>query len=143
MKNYISMRPSYWASVRGGKDSVYMLYHILKNPDKYPLDGVIHFELDIDYPFIKKVIDRLEEQCEKKGIRFVRISPTKTWEEWYNTKYENGSIYGFPTRKVRWCNSKYKLQTKNAFNAFMATQGYEVVDINATGLKTRCVAFPS
>ena len=30
---------------------------ILHNLDKYPLTGVAHFELEIDYPFIKNVID--------------------------------------------------------------------------------------
>lgn len=51
-ENTLVLRPSYWASVSGGKDSLYMLKYILTNIDKYPLDGVIHFELEIDYPFI-------------------------------------------------------------------------------------------
>lgn len=54
MKNEMILRPSHWASVSGGKDSLYMLNLILHNLDKYPLDGVVHFELEIDYPFIKK-----------------------------------------------------------------------------------------
>ena len=52
----IALRPSYWASVSGGKDSLYMLNYILHNLDRYPLDGVVHFELEIDYPFIHDVI---------------------------------------------------------------------------------------
>ena len=52
-ENTLVLRPSYWASVSGGKDSLYMLKYILTNIDKYPLDGVIHFELEIDYPFMK------------------------------------------------------------------------------------------
>ena len=43
----IALRPSYWASVSGGKDSLYMLKLILNNPDKYILDGVCHFELEV------------------------------------------------------------------------------------------------
>ena len=75
MKNEIALRPSYWASVSGGKDSLYMLNLILHNLDKYPLDGVVHFELEIDYPFIKDVIDYMESECERFGIPFIRIAP--------------------------------------------------------------------
>lgn len=83
MQNQIALRPSYWASVSGGKDSLYMLNLILHNLDRYPLDGVVHFELEIDYPFIHDVIDYMEEECKKHGIRFVRIKPRKTWEDWF------------------------------------------------------------
>ena len=104
MENKIALRPSYWASVSGGKDSLYMLKLILSNPDKYPLDGVVHFELEIDYPFIKDVIDYMETECKNHGIKFLRIKPRAKWIDLYNK-------YGFPTRKVRWCNSKYKLDS--------------------------------
>ena len=43
-----------------------MLNLILHNLDKYPLDGVVHFELEIDYPFIKNVIVELEEKIKKR-----------------------------------------------------------------------------
>lgn len=81
MTGEIALRPSYWASVSGGKDSLYMLNLILHNLDRYPLDGVVHFELEIDYPFIHDVIDYMETECKRFGIRFVRIKPRKTWEE--------------------------------------------------------------
>lgn len=51
MTTEIALRPSYWASVSGGKDSLYMLNYILHNLDRYPLDGVVHFELEIGRPF--------------------------------------------------------------------------------------------
>ena len=54
--NEIALKPTYWASVSGGKDSLYMLYYILNHLDKYPLDGVCHFELEIDYPFLKMLL---------------------------------------------------------------------------------------
>lgn len=44
MANEIALKPTYWASVSGGKDSLYMLYYILNHLDKYPLDGVCHFD---------------------------------------------------------------------------------------------------
>ena len=128
MGNEIALRPSYWASVSGGKDSLFMLKLILHNLDKYPLDGVIHFELDIDYPFIKNVIDYMQKECERHGIRFVRIKPRKSWMELYSTPYEKtGNIRGFPTRKARWCNSEYKLDARRQLNEFMAKQGFYVV----------------
>lgn len=113
----LELKPSYWASVSGGKDSLYMLYLILNNLDKYPLDGVVHFELEIDYPFIKDVIDYMEIECNRHGIKFVRIKPRKTWKELYDK-------YNFPTRKSRWCNSKYKLDAKNQLVEFMKGLGY-------------------
>ena len=82
--NEVALKPTYWASVSGGKDSLYMLNLILHNLDKYPLNGVVHFELEIDFPFIKNVIDYMESECKKHGIQFVRIKPRKTWQELYN-----------------------------------------------------------
>lgn len=115
--NEISLRPSYWASVSGGKDSLYMLKLILNNLDKYPLDGVVHFELEIDYPFIKDVIDYMESECKRYGIPFLRFRPRKTWEELYEK-------YGFPTRKARWCNCHYKLDAKRQLEEFLNSRGF-------------------
>ena len=63
LKKELILRPSYWASVSGGKDSLLMLKIILENPNLYRLDGVVHFELEIDYPFITNVIDYMESEC--------------------------------------------------------------------------------
>ena len=121
MKNTeLALRPSYWASVSGGKDSLFMLNLILHNLDKYPLDGVVHFELEIDYPFIKNVIDYMQSECERFGIRFVRVKPPKTWNELYEK-------YGFPTRMARWCNSEYKIKAKKQLEEFMKSQGFYIV----------------
>lgn len=120
MSGKIALRPSYWASVSGGKDSLYMLNYILHNLDRYPLDGVVHFELEIDYPFIHDVIDYMETECKRAGIQFVRIKPRKTWEELYDK-------FGFPTRTARWCNSSYKLDAKWQLNKFMNDVGCYVV----------------
>lgn len=120
MSNNLVLRPSYWASVSGGKDSLYMLYLILQNREEYPLDGVVHFELEIDYPFIKNVIDEMENICNKAGVKFVRIKPRKTWDELYE-------IYGFPIRTARWCNEKYKLDAKKQLEKWMQSLGFYVV----------------
>lgn len=120
MKNKIVLKPSHWASVSGGKDSLYMLNLILHNLDKYPLDGVVHFELEIDYPFIKDVVDYMESECKSHGIKFIRIKPRKTWRELYEK-------YGFPTRTARWCNSSYKLDAKRQCEEFLKSQGCYLV----------------
>lgn len=120
MDNEITLRPSYWASVSGGKDSLYMLNLILHNLDRYPLDGVVHFELEIDYPFIHNVIDYMESECKRFGIPFVRIKPRKSWGDWYKR-------YGFPTRKARWCNDKYKLDARKQLQDWMRSLGFYTV----------------
>ena len=120
MRNEIALRPSYWASVSGGKDSLYMLNLILHNLDKYPLDGVVHFELEIDYPFIHNVIDYMQAECERRGITFYRIKPAKTWNELYQK-------YLFPTRTARWCNNKYKLSAKKRLEEFLHNKGFYLV----------------
>lgn len=128
MNTKLALRPSYWASVSGGKDSFYMLNLILHNRDKYPLDGVVHFELEIDFPFIHDVIDYMEDECKRFGIRFVRIRPRKTWEELYYTKTNRTvGILGYPTRKVRWCNDKYKLDAKRQISDWLNSKGYYLV----------------
>lgn len=124
MTGEIALRPSYWASVSGGKDSLYMLNLILHNLDRYPLDGVVHFELEIDYPFIHDVIDYMESKCKRFGIQFVRIKPRKTWEEiYYRINSKTGVIYGFPIRTVRWCNDKYKLDAKKQLDEWLRSVG--------------------
>lgn len=120
MSGEIALRPSYWASVSGGKDSLYMLNYILHNLDRYPLDGVVHFELEIDYPFIHEVIDYMESECKRFGIPFVRFKPRKSWEELYDER-------GFPTRIIRWCNDRYKLDAKRQLSEWLNSIGYYVV----------------
>lgn len=120
MSNYPVLRPSYWASVSGGKDSLYMLNLILHNQNKYPLSGVVHFELEIDYPFIHNVIDYMESECKKYDIPFLRFKPRTSWYSFYER-------FGFPTRKARWCNSKYKLDAAKQLEEHMKSLGYYTV----------------
>jgi len=132
MSNEIALRPSYWASVSGGKDSLFMLNLILHNLDEYPLTGVVHFELEIDYPFIHNVIDYMESECKRYGIKFIRIKPRKTWEELYNHKTQKSNIRkcnirGYPTRTTRWCNNLYKLDAIKQLQNWMTSLGCYVV----------------
>lgn len=120
MENKIALRPSYWASVSGGKDSLYMLKLILSHPEQYPLDGVVHFELEIDYPFIKNVIDYMESECKKHNIKFLRIKPRRSWFDMLEER-------GFPTRVCRWCNSAYKLDSQKQLVDMLKSQGLECI----------------
>lgn len=117
---HIALRPSYWASVSGGKDSLYMLNVILNNLTKYPLTGVVHFELEIDFPFVKDVVDYMESRCKSVGIPFLRIKPRTSWYDLYKQ-------YGFPTAKIRWCNGKYKMDAVAQLKAFLHLQGYDLI----------------
>ena len=116
----LALRPSYWASVSGGKDSLYMINLILHNLDRYPLDGVVHFELEIDYPFIHDVIDYMESECKRFGIPFYRIKPRTTWMELYEKR-------GFPNQVKRWCNKEYKLDAKIQLEKFLQSKGCYLV----------------
>ena len=61
MSGQIALRPSYWASVSGGKDSLYMLNYILHNLDRYPLNGVVHFELKEFGRCIKEAFEEVDD----------------------------------------------------------------------------------
>lgn len=101
----LQLRPIHYACVSGGKDSLYMLYYILQHLNKYPLDCVVHYELEIDWPWTVEVIDYMESECKKHNIPFYRIKPRRSWKELYDK-------YNFPTGRVRWCNSEYKLDAE-------------------------------
>lgn len=55
MTGEIALRPSYWASVSGGKDSLYMLNYILHN--SYYLENIIKTK------WLKKLNEMEEAQC--------------------------------------------------------------------------------
>jgi len=119
MKNELELKPTYWASVSGGKDSLFMLKLILKHPEKYPLNGVVYFDLEIDYPFIKDVISKIKAECIKLKIPMFEIKPRRTWIELYEK-------HNFPTRVTRWCNSKYKLDCSKQFEELQNKYGNNV-----------------
>ena len=107
--------------VSGGKDSLYMLYQIFQHPDKYPLDGVCHLELEIDFPFIKDVVGEMKAICDMAGVKFFSFKPDHTWLELYEK-------YGYPNRHKRWCNDSYKLSGKKKLNRFLREQGKYLVE---------------
>lgn len=103
MKKYdLNLKPIHYACVSGGKDSLYMLGFLLHHLDIYPLEYVLHYDLEIDWPWTKKVVEKMKTICASIEIPFISIKPRKSWLELYN-------LYDFPTRRVRWCNNIYKL----------------------------------
>lgn len=115
MSTDIRLRPIHYACVSGGKDSLYMLGLILSNLDKYPLDCVVHYQLEIDWEWANKAVDEMEERCSKIGIPFYRIKPTHSWEELYQK-------WHMPTRVARWCNSDYKLDCERQLKKWVKEQ---------------------
>lgn len=111
----IALRPIHYACVSGGKDSLFMLNLILHNLDKYPLEMVVHYQLEIDWDWAEKVVDYMESECNKYGIKFVRIKPRNTWKELYDK-------YSMPTQLCRWCNSKYKLDAASQVKQWIKSQ---------------------
>lgn len=111
----ITLRPIRYACVSGGKDSLYMLGYILQHLDIYPLDYVVHYELEIDWSWTKAVVDKMEAMCKVAGIPFIRIKPRKSWIELYNK-------YDMPTRRARWCNSDYKLDAEKQMVKWIESQ---------------------
>lgn len=111
----LKLRPIHYACVSGGKDSLYMLKLIMDNPDKYPLDMVVHYELEIDHDFVKNVVNDMEKMCKTLNIPFVRIKPRKSWCELYKK-------YNMPARVVRWCNSKYKMDCDSQLREWIKKQ---------------------
>lgn len=98
----LSLNPIHYACLSGGKDSLYMLGVILKNPNKYPLDYVLNYDLEIDWKWVKHSVNKIEQMCIKAKIPFLRIKPRRKWLDLYEK-------YDMPTRRARWCNNLYKL----------------------------------
>ena len=112
MNNSVALRPLHYASVSGGKDSLYMLKVIMSNPSKYPLDLIVHFELEIDWPFIKKSVDSIQRFANSFNIPFMVFRPRRSYNELFGK-------WGLPSRLGRWCNSSYKLDCKLQLEEFI------------------------
>lgn len=110
--NEIELRKKFVASVSGGKDSLYMLYVILKNLNKYPLDYVVNFELENEFQISKNVVNEIKRICELYKIPFMSFKPRKSFNELY-------SKYGYPLRVARWCNNLYKMDCQKQLNEFL------------------------
>lgn len=97
-----------------------MFRHIVANQDKYPLDGVVHWKLEIDYPWVEDVMKEVKNYCNVTGIPYYEISPSVSW-------YELVEKWGIPTRTCRWCNSKYKLDCMRQFKHLLKEKGFKPI----------------
>lgn len=118
--NELTLTPRHIASVSGGKDSLFMLKYIIEHPTEYPLDEVVYFDLEIDYPFIKDVITEIKQQCINLHIPFTAIKPRNSWYDLYDK-------YGYPDRKARWCNSQYKIDCRKQFESLQIQSGFKAI----------------
>lgn len=116
----LQLKSYHVADASGGKDSLYMLYKILDNPTMFPLDAIVHYKLEIDWPFTNNVCAKYKELSKKLSIPYYEITPTKSFQELYEK-------YDMPTRRARWCNSSYKLDCKKQFEKFQKEHGYKVI----------------
>lgn len=92
-----------------------MLGLILAKPDYFPLDSVVHFKLETDFPFVRKVMEFVKTLCDKHGISYLEFTPRKSFVELCDK-------YGMPTRVSRWCNSNYKLDCKRQLKELLRSQ---------------------
>ena len=106
--NEIQVEKTYWASVSGGKDSLKMLHIILENPKKYPLNGIVHWKLEIDYDFVENVCEFYKAVSEKLNIPYYEIKPRVSY-------FDLIEKYDLPSRKAKWCNGHYKNDCKAQF----------------------------
>lgn len=125
----------YVLSLSYGKDSLACLEAIKQLG--YPLDRIVHAEcwatdtIPADLPpmveFKKKadqqILDRygitVEHICASRAVERERERERVTYENtfyrrMYSKKYGREQIYGFPTTKGAWCNSRLKMAALNA-----------------------------
>ena len=116
----------YVLSLSYGKDSIACLEAIKLLG--YPLDRIVHAEvwatdtIPADLPpmveFKKKadqiILDRygiaVEHICASRAVERERVTYENTfYRSLYSKKYGREQIYGFPTTKGAWCNSRLKM----------------------------------
>ena len=124
----------YVLSLSYGKDSLACLAAIQHLG--YPLDRIVHAEvwatdtIPADLPpmveFKKKadqiILDRygitVEHICASRERERERVTYENTfYRKLYSKKYGREQIYGFPTTKGAWCNSRLKMAALNAIKS--------------------------
>lgn len=104
-------------SFSGGKDSTAMLLRMIE--EGYPIDIILYFDTGLEFPEMDDHIKKVEEYI---GREITKIKSEKDFMYWA-TEYEMiiktdkipghypGELVkgkGWPTRKARWCNQKFK-----------------------------------
>jgi len=130
--------PKYVASVSWGKDSVYMLYLILNNPRRYPLDHVVFVNTGMEFDALLSVRDQFLPELINRGIPYTEIDIS---DEFIFNMFSRGVCrkgtdevhrtgYGWCGGACRWGTSM-KLQALNKFykNEFDSNDIVEYVGI--------------
>jgi 3'-phosphoadenosine 5'-phosphosulfate sulfotransferase (PAPS reductase)/FAD synthetase len=89
-------------SLSGGKDSTAMLLMMLKK--KIPVDHIVFFDTDWEFPGMYEHIDKLEKYIDRKIIKL----------KYKNSLEELFKKYGFASFNSRWC-TRIKVNTINKF----------------------------
>lgn len=109
-KNY------YIVSFSGGKDSTAMLLKLIE--ENRPIDEIIFIDTGLEFDEMYEHIKKVEEFINRK---ITILKSDKTFEyyafEHILTKGKNKGQkgYGFPSPRVRWCNSKLKIDIFNNY----------------------------
>lgn len=90
----------FYVAFSGGKDSVVAL-DIVQRALPHNSFMVLFGDTGMEFTDTYQVIDKIEQDCEKKGIKFLRshskYSPEYTWRK-----------FGPPSQTMRWCCSVHK-----------------------------------
>lgn len=121
----------YIASLSYGKDSLAMLEVIKQH--NMPLDRIVHVEIMATDTIHADLLPMVEFKSkadeiikERYGIEVEHIHSPKSYEEWFYTTYKSGkyagAIYGFPIRRMPWCNSRLKVWVLDKLKGSDVTQ---------------------
>lgn len=104
----------YIASFSGGKDSVAMVLRLIEKG--YPLNRIAYIDIGLEFGEMNNYIKICERKFKelKPDLKFDRIKPKKTFEEYFYTVKKKGKfkgqIYGWPFTAGfnSWCNDRLK-----------------------------------
>lgn len=90
----------FYVAFSGGKDSVVVL-DVVQRALPHNAFWVLFGDTKMEFPDTYDVIDQIENECQNKGIRFLRaastLDPEVTWKK-----------FGAPAQTMRWCCSVHK-----------------------------------
>ena len=102
------MRKKYIANVSFGKDSLAMMLMLIEKD--YPLDEVIFYDTGKEFQAIYNLRDKVKPLLESKGIRFVQLEPSESFDyRMFEHKTKSGKVgYGWCGGLCRW-GTTYKV----------------------------------
>lgn len=99
-EKYVKKLDIFHVAFSGGKDSCVLL-DLVKSVLPHDSFVVVFGDTGMEFPDTYDVIDKVEEQCKKDGVKFYRasshLSPAESWD-----------LFAPPSRVLRWCCSVHK-----------------------------------